>query len=44
MTREAHFRRNVYFFTAANGGPEWKDTYFYAAPGLEKRAREPGGQ
>ena len=44
MTREAHFRRNVYFFTDANGDPKWKDTYVYAVREPKKKAREPGGQ
>ena len=28
--REAHFRRNVYFWKDENGKPLWKDTYIYA--------------
>ena len=28
--REAHFRRNVYFWKDENGKPIWKDTYIYA--------------
>ena len=28
--REAHFRKNVYFWKAENGTPIWKDTYVYA--------------
>ncbi|MDE5581435.1 MAG: GNAT family N-acetyltransferase [Treponemataceae bacterium] len=28
--REAHFRKNVYFWKDENGKPIWKDTYVYA--------------
>lgn len=28
--REAHFRKNVYFWKDENGKPIWKDTYIYA--------------
>ncbi|MDE6718999.1 MAG: GNAT family N-acetyltransferase, partial [Treponemataceae bacterium] len=28
--REAHFRKNVYFWKDENGNPIWKDTYVYA--------------
>lgn len=28
--REAHFRKNVYFWKDENGKPLWKDTYVYA--------------
>lgn len=28
--REAHFRRNVYFWKDDKGAPIWKDTYVYA--------------
>ncbi len=28
--REAHFRKNVYFWKDENGTPIWKDTYVYA--------------
>lgn len=31
--REAHFRKNVYFWTDAQGDPIWKDTYVYALLG-----------
>ena len=30
LTREAHFRQNIYFRTDADGKPVWKDTYVYA--------------
>lgn len=30
MRREAHLRKNVYFFKDDNGLPIWKDTYQYA--------------
>ena len=28
--REAHFKKNVYFFKDEKGNPIWKDTYVYA--------------
>ena len=28
--REAHFKKNVYFFNDEKGNPIWKDTYVYA--------------
>ena len=31
LTREAHFRQNIYFHKDAHGDPVWKDTYVYAA-------------
>ncbi len=31
LTREAHFRQNIYFRKDAGGKPLWKDTYVYAA-------------
>lgn len=31
LRREAHFRQNIYFHTASDGAPVWKDTYVYAA-------------
>ena len=30
LTREAHFRRNIFFHRGADGKPIWKDTYVYA--------------
>lgn len=30
LTREAHFRRNIYFRKDSQGKPVWKDTYVYA--------------
>lgn len=30
MRREAHFKKNVYFFCDETGNPLWKDTYVYA--------------
>ena len=30
FAREAHLRKNVYFWKDANGKPIWKDTYIYA--------------
>ena len=30
FTREAHFHKNVYFWTDENGEPVWKDTFVYA--------------
>ena len=30
LTREAHFRKNVFFHKDATGKPVWKDTYVYA--------------
>lgn len=28
--REAHLRKNVYFWRDEDGNPRWKDTYLYA--------------
>lgn len=28
--REAHFRKNIFFFRDEHGEPRWKDTYVYA--------------
>ena len=28
--REAHFRKNIFFWKDADGNPLWKDTYVYA--------------
>ena len=39
FSREAHFIRNVAFWTDENGKPIWKDTYVYA---LRNRADESG--
>ena len=36
LTREAHFRQNIFFHRDAKGDPVWKDTYVYA------RLREDG--
>ncbi len=30
FSREAHFRKNVYFWTDADGTPIWKDTFVYS--------------
>jgi len=30
MSREAHFRQNIYFHKDEEGNPIWKDTYVYA--------------
>ena len=30
FAREAHLRKNVYFWKDANGNPIWKDTYIYS--------------
>lgn len=30
LTKEAHFRQNVYFHKTADGEPIWKDTFVYA--------------
>jgi len=30
MTRVAHLRKNIYFWTDDNGNPLWKDTFVYA--------------
>ena len=36
MTREAHFRQNIWFYKDAQGFPVWKDTYVYAILAGEK--------
>ena len=30
MTREAHFKQNIWFHKDESGKPIWKDTYVYA--------------
>ncbi len=33
--REAHLKKNVYFWTDEQGKPVWKDTYIYAKLGSD---------
>ena len=34
--REAHLRKNVYFWKDENENPIWKDTYIYAQLNVEQ--------
>lgn len=44
LRREAHLKKNVFFFRDENGAPIWKDTYVYALTEDDMKDRSAGSE